>query len=81
MEFNEGWNDPAFNNDVALITVSEPFNFTDPNVQPIEMFKGSDAEIPQEPDSSFPMLFNGLSFLSTLVNSAKKSSPGISLTA
>eukprot|EP00091_Calanus_sinicus_P018656 TRINITY_DN4335_c0_g1_i6.p1 TRINITY_DN4335_c0_g1~~TRINITY_DN4335_c0_g1_i6.p1 ORF type:complete len:154 (-),score=20.13 TRINITY_DN4335_c0_g1_i6:67-501(-) len=46
MEFNADWNNPAFNNDVALITVSEPFDFTDPNVQPIEMFKGSDAEIP-----------------------------------
>ena len=48
MEFNADWNNPAFNNDVALITVAEPFNFTDPNVQPIEMFKGSDAEIPPE---------------------------------
>ena len=48
MEFNENWNTPQFNNDVALITLKEPFDFSDPNVQPIEMFLGSDAEIPPE---------------------------------
>jgi len=41
LEYNANWNNPAFNNDVALITVSEPFDFSDPNVQPIEMMKGS----------------------------------------
>eukprot|EP00091_Calanus_sinicus_P000700 TRINITY_DN10627_c0_g1_i1.p1 TRINITY_DN10627_c0_g1~~TRINITY_DN10627_c0_g1_i1.p1 ORF type:complete len:120 (-),score=21.94 TRINITY_DN10627_c0_g1_i1:16-375(-) len=40
MEHHADFNNPQFNNDVALITVSEPFDFTDPNVQPIEMFKG-----------------------------------------
>merc|ERR1711915_608509 len=40
MEFNENWNTPQFNNDVALITLKEPFDFSDPNVQPIEMFPG-----------------------------------------
>merc|ERR1712098_990191 len=45
LEYNQDWNNPQFNNDVALITVSEPFDFSDPNVQPI-MFVGSDAEIP-----------------------------------
>ena len=48
MEFNENWNTPQFNNDVALITLKEPFDFSDPNVQPIEMFLGSDAEIAPE---------------------------------
>ena len=46
LEYNADFNNPQFNNDVALITLSEPFDFTDHNVQPIEMFKGSDAEIP-----------------------------------
>merc|ERR1711931_230666 len=41
MEHHESWNTPPFNNDVALITVSEPFDFSDPNVQPIEMMKSS----------------------------------------
>merc|ERR1711900_108670 len=41
MEYHASWNNPPFNNDVALITVSEPFDFSDPNVQPIEMMKSS----------------------------------------
>merc|ERR1711931_510380 len=41
MEHHASWNNPPFNNDVALITVSEPFDFSDPNVQPIEMMKSS----------------------------------------
>merc|ERR1712215_535841 len=41
MEHHASWNTPPFNNDVALITVSEPFDFSDPNVQPIEMMKSS----------------------------------------
>merc|ERR1711915_949108 len=32
MEHHASWNTPPFNNDVALITVSEPFDFSDPNV-------------------------------------------------
>merc|ERR1712179_341152 len=31
MEHHASWNTPPFNNDVALITVSEPFDFSDPN--------------------------------------------------
>ena len=46
MEYHEDWNRPDFNNDIALITVTEPFDFTDPNVQPIEMFLSADAPIP-----------------------------------
>merc|ERR1712212_1034334 len=34
MEHHASWNTPPFNNYVALITVSEPFHFSDPNVQP-----------------------------------------------
>jgi len=45
MEAHQDHNNPQFNNDVALITVTEPFDFTDPHVQPIEMFKLEDAEI------------------------------------
>merc|ERR1711964_702518 len=41
LEYHASWNNPPFNNDVALITVSEPFDFSDPNVQPIEMMKSS----------------------------------------
>ena len=47
MEAHENHNEPTrFNNDVAIITVTEPFDFTDPNVQPIEWFKKEDGEIP-----------------------------------
>merc|ERR1711900_25908 len=31
MEYHASWNNPPFNNDVALITVSEPFDFSDPS--------------------------------------------------
>ena len=48
MEYNADFNNPQFNNDVALITVSKPFDFTDNNIQSREMFKGSDAKIPPE---------------------------------
>ena len=46
MEAHEDHNNPRFNNDVAIITVTEPFDFSDPNVQPIDMFMSDDAEIP-----------------------------------
>ena len=46
LEKHEDHNNPRFNNDVAIITVSEPFDFTDPHVQPIAMFMSDDAEIP-----------------------------------
>merc|ERR1712179_210182 len=48
MEAHEDHNNPRFNNDVAIITVTEPFDFSDPNVQPIDMFMLVDAEIPAE---------------------------------
>merc|ERR1719230_1425843 len=34
--------------DICMITLKEPFNLDDPNVQPIEFFQTSDAEIPAE---------------------------------
>merc|ERR1712002_818159 len=48
MEAHEDHNNPEFDNDVAIITVTEPFDFSDPNVQPIDMFLSSDGEIPAE---------------------------------
>ena len=48
MEFHESWNNPAFDHDICLVTVKEPFDFKDPNVQPVEFFKTADAEIPPE---------------------------------
>ena len=49
LEAHENHNEPTrFNNDVAIITVTEPFDFSDPNVQPIEWFKKDDPEIPGE---------------------------------
>ena len=41
MEAHEDHNDPRFNNDVSIITVTQPFDFSDPHVQPIGMFKAS----------------------------------------
>merc|ERR1711892_15149 len=48
MEAHENHNEPEFDNDVAIITVTQPFDFSDPNVQPISMFMSDDAEIPAE---------------------------------
>ena len=48
LEWHEDYNTPQFNNDVALITISEPFDISDPHVQPIEMFKFDDPEIAAE---------------------------------
>merc|ERR1712215_3739 len=48
MEAHEDHNNPQFNNDVAIITVKEAFDFSDPNVQPIEMGTSVDAEIPAD---------------------------------
>ena len=49
LEAHENHNEPTrFNNDVAIITVTEPFDFSDPNVQPIEWFKKDDPEITGE---------------------------------
>ena len=47
MEAHEDHNNPQFDNDVALITVTEPFDFSDPNVQPIEMLMNN-TDIPAE---------------------------------
>ena len=46
VEHHKDHNTPHFNNDVAIVTVLVPFNFTDPHVQPLEMFLSSDAPIP-----------------------------------
>ena len=48
MEFHGSWNTPAFDHDICLVTVSNPFDFNDPNVQPVDFFKTADAEIPPE---------------------------------
>jgi len=48
MEFHGSWNTPPFDHDICLVTVNAPFDFTDPNVQPVEFFKTADAEIPPE---------------------------------
>jgi len=48
MDFHENWNTPDFDHDICMITLKEPFNFDDPNVQPIEFFQTADAEIPAE---------------------------------
>ena len=36
---------PTFENDIALITLSEALDLSDPNVQPIEMFTNFDEEV------------------------------------
>ena len=51
MEAHDEHNEPRFNNDVGIITVTQPFDFSDPNVQPIEMFKASVDE-PIEPNTT-----------------------------
>lgn len=48
LEAHVDHNNPRFNNDIAIITVSEPFDFSDPNVQPIDWFKLDDDEIPEQ---------------------------------
>ena len=45
MEAHDQHNEPRFNNDVGIITVTQPFDFSDPNVQPIGMFKASEDEL------------------------------------
>ena len=44
VEAHEEFNAVTFNNDIAMITVSEPFDFKDPYVQPIDMLM-NDADI------------------------------------
>jgi hypothetical protein len=48
MEAHVDHNNPRFTNDIGIITVTEPLDFSDPNVQPIEMFTSGDPEIPAE---------------------------------
>merc|ERR1711994_955153 len=45
MEAHSNFNMQELEDDISIITVSEPFDFSDPHVQPIEMFKGGDAPI------------------------------------
>ena len=46
MEANSNFNMQELADDISIITVSEPFDFSDPHVQPIETFKTDDAAIP-----------------------------------
>jgi len=48
MDYHGSWNNPQFDHDICMITLNEPLDFNDPNVQPIEFFKSDDAEIPAE---------------------------------
>jgi len=46
MEANANFDMQELADDISIITVDEPFDFSDPNVAPLEMFKGSvDEEI------------------------------------
>jgi len=44
-EAHGSWNNPPFDNDIAIITVSQPFDFSDPNVQPIEVWSADDGDL------------------------------------
>ena len=48
LEAHVDHNNPRFNNDIAIITVTEPFDFSDPNVQPIGWFNQEDEQIPEK---------------------------------
>jgi len=48
LEAHVDHNNPRFNNDIAIITVTEPFDFSDPNVQPIGWFTQEDEQIPEQ---------------------------------
>ena len=46
--YHEQFDTPQYHdNDIALITVNTPFDFSDPNVQPIEMFKLDEGAPPE----------------------------------
>ena len=47
-EHHINWDSSLFNDDIGLITVSEPFDFSDPHVQPIDTFKFNDTQIAAE---------------------------------
>ena len=44
MEANSNFNMQDLADDISIITVTEPFDFSDPNVQPVEMYKASTDE-------------------------------------
>ena len=46
MEANTNFNMQDLADDVSIITVTEPFDLSDPNVQPINMFLATDDAIP-----------------------------------
>ena len=46
MEANSNFNMQELEDDISIITVTEPFDFSDPHVQPVDTFKTDDAEIP-----------------------------------
>jgi len=48
MEANTNFNMQELKDDVSIITVTEPFDLSDPHVQPIDMFMATDPEIPAE---------------------------------
>ena len=45
MEANSNFNMQELEDDISIITVTEPFDFSDPHVQPIDTFKTEDTEI------------------------------------
>ena len=48
MEAHINFDSGLFNDDIGIITVDEPFDFSDPHVQPIDWFKADDSEIQSE---------------------------------
>merc|ERR1719461_581957 len=46
MEAHESFVEETLIDDISIITVTEPFDFSDPHVQPVDTFKTDDAEIP-----------------------------------
>ena len=44
MEAHESFNEETLIDDISIITVTEPFDFSDPHVQPVPMFKASMGE-------------------------------------
>ena len=48
MEANNNFDMTKLQDDVSIITVTEPFDLSDPHVQPIDMFMATDPEIPAE---------------------------------
>ena len=57
MEAHINFDSGLFNDDIGIITVDEPFDFSDPHVQPIELFK---AVIPKLLNETFSLLSNNI---------------------